>query len=82
MKIINKIFINIRNSMFSKFLKFISLTLILTLIFTSMPLDGFAALAEQWVEDSRLITIEKELEQYRTEFSKTYLGKTGDGSVS
>ena len=59
------------------FLKTISLTLILTLFFTSMPLDGITALAEQWAEDSRLITVEKELEQYRTEFSKTYLKSDG-----
>ena len=79
MKIMNNFFVNMytRNSRFSKFLKFISLTLILTLIFTSMPLDGFAALAEQWAEDSRLITVEKELEEYRTEFSKTYLKSDG-----
>ena len=60
-------------------LRSIAVTLVLVLLFTSMPLDGFAALAEQWVEDSKLITIEKELEQYRTEFSKTYL--KSDGSL-
>lgn len=63
--------------MFSKFLKFISLTLILTLIFTSMPMDGFAALAEQAIEESKLITVVEELEQYRSEFTKTYLKSDG-----
>lgn len=59
------------------FLKTISLTLVFTLIFTSLPMDGIIALAEQAIEESKLITVVEELEQYRTEFSKTYLKSDG-----
>ena len=58
-------------------LRSIAVTLVLTLLLGSMPLDGFAALAEQIVEESKLITVVEELEEYRTEFSKTYLKSDG-----
>lgn len=58
-------------------MKSIACILMVALFVTSMPMDGFAALAEQAIEDSKLITVEKELEQYRTEFTKTYLKSDG-----
>ncbi|MBE6760817.1 MAG: DNRLRE domain-containing protein [Ruminococcaceae bacterium] len=58
-------------------LRSIAVTLVLTLLFTSLPMDGIIALAEQAIEDSKLITVVEELEEYRTEFSKTYLKSDG-----
>jgi len=57
--------------------KVISFILIFTLLFTSLPMDGIVALAEQAIEEANLIKVEKELEQYRTEFTKTYLKSDG-----
>jgi len=58
-------------------LRSIAVTLVLTLLFTSLPMEGFIALAEQIKEDSKLVTVVEELEEYRTEFSKTYLKSDG-----
>ena len=63
--------------MFKRVIKIVSFVLMFTLLFTSMPMDGFVALAEQAIEESTLITVEEELEQYRTEFTKTYLKSDG-----
>ena len=58
-------------------LRSIAVSLVLALLFTSLPMDGIIALAEQAIEDSKLITVVEELEEYRTEFSKTYLKSDG-----
>ncbi|MBQ3088563.1 MAG: Ig-like domain-containing protein [Clostridia bacterium] len=59
------------------FLRSISLTLILTLLLTSLPLSGIFVSAEQTEESPVITSVIMELEQYRTEFSKTYLKSDG-----
>ena len=58
-------------------LKFISLTLVLALLFTSLPLGGMVASAAEVNDENTIITVEKELTEYRTEYSKTYLMSNG-----
>ena len=54
-------------------LRFISLILTLSLLFTSLPLGGMVASAAEVNDENTIITVEKELTEYRTEYSKTYL---------
>ena len=46
---------------------FLSLFLVFTLLFTSLPLGGIVASAADINQEDTLITVEKELTEYRTE---------------
>lgn len=50
-----------------------SMLLVFTLLFTSLPLGGMVASAAEVDDENTIITVEKELTEYRTEYSKTYL---------
>lgn len=50
-----------------------SMLLVFTLLFTSLPLGGIVASAADVNQEDTIITVEKELTEYRTEYSKTYL---------
>lgn len=54
-----------------------SMLLVFTLLFTSLPLGGMVASAAEVNDENTIITVEKELTEYRTEYSKTYLMSNG-----